>query len=217
MPLEPWAQSTTGLESRVTAIEEAPPGNGAAWRDGSGAPSSELGANGDYYLNSANGDVYKKTTGTYSQVANIQGAAGATGSQGSQGTQGTQGIQGLTGNTGSQGPQGVPGADGAQGIQGEQGPQGDSGAGVGVVVTLDFGAGDELAVTVITGQSWVTAASVITATAGAATADHDPEDAILEEMRISLGDLVVGDGFTVYGHAPYGTWGQYKVNCAGAP
>lgn len=53
--------------------------NGSIWRDGSGVPSNGLGANGDYYLNDATGDVYLKTTGTYSIVTNIKGTAGTNG------------------------------------------------------------------------------------------------------------------------------------------
>lgn len=74
--------------------------DGATWRDGSGAPSNGTGANGDYYLNTANGDVYKRAAGTYSVVGNIKGATGATGSTGS------------TGSTGATGATGAAGADG---------------------------------------------------------------------------------------------------------
>lgn len=63
--------------------------NGSTWHDGSGVPSNSLGVNGDYYLNHANGDVYLKTSGTYSVVANIKGATGATGTAGTNGTNGT--------------------------------------------------------------------------------------------------------------------------------
>jgi hypothetical protein len=59
---------------------------GAVWRTGSGAPSSGLGINGDYYLNSATSDVYLKTSGSYSIVANIKGATGSTGSTGAAAT-----------------------------------------------------------------------------------------------------------------------------------
>lgn len=52
---------------------------GSVWRDGTGVPSNALGVNGDYYLNDANGDVYLKSSGTYSVVANIKGANGSNG------------------------------------------------------------------------------------------------------------------------------------------
>lgn len=56
--------------------------NGSVWRNGSGAPSNSLGANGDYYLNTTNSDVYLKSTGTYSIVTNIKGATGNNGANG---------------------------------------------------------------------------------------------------------------------------------------
>ena len=64
---------------------------GSTWRDGAGVPSNSLGINGDYYLNATNSDVYLKSSGTYSVVANIKGATGATGAQGPQGAQGAAG------------------------------------------------------------------------------------------------------------------------------
>ena len=50
--------------------------DGSVWRNGSGAPSNGLGANGDYYLDTATADVYAKSGGTYSIVANIKGLDG---------------------------------------------------------------------------------------------------------------------------------------------
>lgn len=57
----------------VDGIDGAP---GSVWRDGTGAPSNALGIDGDYYLNDANGDVYYKSGGTYSIVANMKGLDG---------------------------------------------------------------------------------------------------------------------------------------------
>lgn len=65
-----------------------PAGASTAWHDGTGAPSAGLGANGDYYLNDANGDVYFKASGSWSVVANIKGATGSTGSAGAAGSDG---------------------------------------------------------------------------------------------------------------------------------
>lgn len=63
-------------------------GGGSVWRDGTGAPSSGLGVDGDYYLDDATGDVYLKASGSYSVVANIKGATGATGPPGEDGADG---------------------------------------------------------------------------------------------------------------------------------
>ena len=57
----------------------APGAPGSVWRNGSGVPSNSLGANGDYYLNTDNGDVYKKSSGIYGIQGNIKGSAGAPG------------------------------------------------------------------------------------------------------------------------------------------
>ena len=64
---------------------------GSIWYTGAGAPSSGLGVNGDYYLNSTTDDVYLKTTGTWSVVANIKGSTGATGPTGTGGALGYYG------------------------------------------------------------------------------------------------------------------------------
>jgi len=61
-------------------------GSGAAWYDGTGAPSGALGVDGDYYLDDATGDVYTKAGGTWSVTANIKGPTGATGPTGPSGT-----------------------------------------------------------------------------------------------------------------------------------
>lgn len=63
-------------------------GGGSVWRDGSGVPSNSLGNDGDYYLRTSNGDVYAKSSGTYSVVGNIRGPAGATGATGAAGPPG---------------------------------------------------------------------------------------------------------------------------------
>lgn len=52
---------------------------GSVWRDGSGVPSNGLGINGDYYLDTATGDVYEKIAGAYALQGNIKGAPGDSG------------------------------------------------------------------------------------------------------------------------------------------
>lgn len=51
-------------------------GSGAAWYDGTGAPAAGLGADGDYYLDDATGDVYTKSSGSWAVTANIKGPSG---------------------------------------------------------------------------------------------------------------------------------------------
>jgi hypothetical protein len=72
---------------------------GASFLSGSGVPGSGLGANGDTYLNTANGDLYgPKTAGAWgSVVGSLKGPTGATGGTGSTGATGTRGSTWSTG------------------------------------------------------------------------------------------------------------------------
>ena len=54
--------------------------DGSVWRSGSGVPSNSLGADGDYYLDTATGNVYKKASSAYSLDINLKGPAGESGS-----------------------------------------------------------------------------------------------------------------------------------------
>ena len=111
------------------------------WKYGTGVPAVNLGTTGDYYLDTATGNVYSKTNGTtwilISNIMGPQGLTGATGPQGitglsgPQGPQGANGATGLTGPAGPQGligPTGIAGTNGAQGIQGLPGTNGAVGA-----------------------------------------------------------------------------------------
>jgi len=113
--------------------------NGATWYTGPTNPTTQ-GVNGDQYLNTATGDIFLKTNGTWAQTGNLKGpqgpqgsvgptgAQGATGAVGPQGPAGPMGATGATGAQGSQGPAGPVGATGAQGPQGDPGPTGATGA-----------------------------------------------------------------------------------------
>lgn len=68
----------------------------------------------------------------------------------------------------------------------------------------------------VTGQTWVTANSYIECKVlGLTTADHTPEDAILEGVKFEINNIVAGTGFDIIGHAPEGTYGKYTVKCLG--
>lgn len=89
---------------------------------GSGAPSSGTGVDLDLYINTANGDLYQKTTGSWgSPVENIKGPTGAPGATGSTGATGAAGAPGATGATGATGAAGATGATGATGAAGAAG------------------------------------------------------------------------------------------------
>ncbi|PCI45955.1 MAG: hypothetical protein COB49_09530 [Alphaproteobacteria bacterium] len=84
--------------------------DGDTWLDGAGAPAGSLGSVGDYYLNSANGNYYKKTG---ANIWTLQG--NIAGPQGDDGATGSDGLDGSPGTDGAAGPQGVPGPPGADG------------------------------------------------------------------------------------------------------
>lgn len=97
-----------------------------------GVPSTSTGAIGDWSINTVNGDIFEKTSGTsWANRGNIRGPQGLQGVQGPKGDAGAQGLQGI------QGPKGDVGARGAQG---EQGIKGDSGDGIKVGATISTAA-----------------------------------------------------------------------------
>ena len=68
--------------------------DGATWSAGTSAPSG--GNNNDLYFKSDTNDVYQNISGTWTLIANIQGATGAAGSDGANGADGAAGIDGKT-------------------------------------------------------------------------------------------------------------------------
>lgn len=104
--------------------------DGNKWFSGTGVPASSIGANGDYYMDFNNGDIYKKVVGSWTFSLNVMGPAGPTGPQGDTGPtgpQGAPGAQGPKGDQGDVGPQGLKGDKGDTGATGDQGPKGDKG------------------------------------------------------------------------------------------
>ena len=82
---------------------------------------------------------------------------------------------------------------------------------------VENGIEDVFTSTVITGQSWVTTNSKIVATLfGEDVGNRSAEDGILEEIKLSITNLVPGVGFTVMAYAPNNTSGNYKINCIGS-
>lgn len=86
----------------VTALNGGA-GSSLEFLSGEGEPSAELGSDGDWYLNTANGDLYRKDNGIWALQMNLVGP---------QGPKGDQGEQGPKGDKGDPGEQGPPGADG---------------------------------------------------------------------------------------------------------
>ena len=71
--------------------------DGAAWLTGTGAPSTDLGKDGDLYLDVSTSDVYQKEDGAWTLITNIKGETGADGDTGDTGEAGTDGATWLTG------------------------------------------------------------------------------------------------------------------------
>jgi hypothetical protein len=109
---------------------------GSKWLSGSGAPSAGLGADGDFYLDTATGRAYAKASGTWTQQVDLLNAwlTGSGAPAGALGDTGDYYLDTAAGDvyrkTGAstwtlqgniRGPQGI------QGIQGIQGPQGPTG------------------------------------------------------------------------------------------
>ncbi|HET6518359.1 MAG TPA: hypothetical protein VFG47_00870, partial [Geminicoccaceae bacterium] len=111
--------SATGQSLRGPEGEQGPEGpagqdgaDGSVWHDGTAAPAQGLGADGDYYLNSATGDVYAKVAGSWSQAGNIRGPQGQAGADGQDGVDGQDGADGARWHDGTGAPASGLGADG---------------------------------------------------------------------------------------------------------
>ena len=129
------------FDALETAIDDIAVGaDGKTILNGTAAPSSDAGADGDFFLDTTNSVLYgpKTSSGWGNGVSLIgttgatgatgaKGDTGATGPQGEAGPTGEQGEKGDTGDTGPQGPAGVTGATGPQGDTGDAGPAGADG------------------------------------------------------------------------------------------
>ena len=117
-------------------VEELSSQIGAKWYDGASSPNNNIGVEGDYYINTINGDIFKFTLSQWERIGNIRGSKGKTGDrgpmgitgpQGEKGEKGEKGDKGDKGDEGKQGPQGEMGVRGLQGRDGAPGPQGEKG------------------------------------------------------------------------------------------
>ena len=91
-------------------------GGGSSILTGSGTPGSGTGSDGDFYLNTDNGDYYTKASGAWTLQGNLTGPAGSDGADGADGA------------TGPAGADGADGADGATWYDGAGAPSGGLGA-----------------------------------------------------------------------------------------
>lgn len=95
-----------------------------------------------------------------------------------------------------------------------------SGGGNSVSVTVAFGTGDTTASTVVTGQAWVTLASIITCTPTLLAASgraEGAEDAVIEAVTGAVHTRVAGTGFTLTVGKPGSglLYGSFVFHCIG--
>ena len=105
---------------------------------GRGVPSTTLGADGDFYIDTLNFNFYgPKENGRWPIGISMRGPAGENGADGKAGLNGSNGVDGKAGTNGAKvsgssvgatGPQGVPGIQGETGATGPAGPIGATGA-----------------------------------------------------------------------------------------
>lgn len=108
--------------------------DGTTWLTGTGAPDTNKGNSGDFYLDTSTFTLYQKGDTGWVSLGSIKGDAGTKGDKGDKGDpgatgeKGEKGDKGDTGATGPQGEKGDKGDTGAAGPQGEKGDKGDTGA-----------------------------------------------------------------------------------------
>ncbi len=81
-------------------------------------------------------------------------------------------------------------------------------------VILDFGASSKLAASiVVTGQASIVAGSKVEAFVRlTASADHSVDEHMVEQLKITAGNIIAGTGFTIYGEAYPQTSGQWNID-----
>ena len=135
-PSGPTGPGSSEVGPTGPAGSTGPTGGANTILSGNGAPDSNDGEIGDFYLDTLNSSIYgPKTSSGWGSGTSLIGDEGAPGLQGSTGPTGPTGLTGATGAdsavagpTGPTGPTGAKGATGADGILGGTGPTGPAGA-----------------------------------------------------------------------------------------
>ena len=88
-----------------------------------------------------------------------------------------------------------------------------------VIATIDFGPVTDYhendSTSVVVSAPWVSSDTILTATFGGPSSDHDVEDAAIENIILSIGNIIPGVSFEVFAHSENFTWGQYQINILG--
>lgn len=108
---------------------EGPSGpDGLGVLSGDGAPDSDLGRPGEFYIDTTGAALYgPKEDSGWGNATSLIGASGGEGPRGPMGPQGPSGDPGERGEPGERGPQGPAGLRGERGEQGPMGPMGPMG------------------------------------------------------------------------------------------
>lgn len=89
-----------------------------------------------------------------------------------------------------------------------------------VVVPVDFGAGETLVTTTVTGQTWAAALTTMAylCSMDAATVDHasPAEEAVMENLRFSVQNVVPGTGFDLIVGSDSLVVGEWSIRVVGA-
>lgn len=85
------------------------------WHFGDGAPTVEIGADGDFYLSNTTYEIFAKNNGEWTSLGIIKGEDGANGLNGVDGAPGADGKDGIDGTNGTDGKNGVDRKDGKDG------------------------------------------------------------------------------------------------------
>ena len=199
------------------SIDDGDDGN--TWHSGSGDPASGLGADGDYYFNTANGHVWYKdpdSTDANKWTDEID-LTGPSGPAGAQGAQGDKGDTGDTGPAGAQGPAGDPGAPGLPGVALLSG-QGNPDANLGRVGDsyLNTGNGDVWAKGA---DGWSLTAGNLKGADGAGTSWLPPSSTAPDSADGAVGDYYVQTGEPVrfYRKTDATTWTEQFSLADGDP
>ena len=84
-----------------------------------------------------------------------------------------------------------------------------------LTVVADFGNGNCAVALEVRGLAWVRTTTVLLYSVTGASPDHDPGDAVLEELRAGTERLIAGKGIDVLVYAPNYTTGKYNVHIIG--
>lgn len=110
---------------------------GSVWHTGADAPNTDLGQDGDLYLNTLTAAVLQKQSGSWREVTNLRGPQGERGADGQRGKTGAKGERGEPGVQGERGEKGDKGDIGPAGMPGRDSPMADLNCAISQVAMFD--------------------------------------------------------------------------------